>query len=97
MADGVKTYNTIVFWVSFNHLELYCSHATTDQEQITLADRSVSFKEIWLQVGLKEIASKTFNSIIDGENMDSLAKLDIWARVDADNITKADTQVVTND
>jgi hypothetical protein len=91
-----STYNTIIFWVSFNHLEFYRSHTASNQEQVAFTNRSVCFKEIWLQVGFEEIASESFNSIVNGKNVDSLAKLDIWARVDADNISKTNTQVIAN-
>lgn len=92
----IRTYNAVLWRVGFHHLEFYSTHTTANKEKITLSDRSVCFKEVRLEIGFEQIAGDTFHGIINRKNMDTLAILDVRARVDADNISQSDTKVVTN-
>lgn len=44
-----------------------------------LADWTVGLEEVWLQVGIEQVTSDAFNSVIDGQDMHPLAVLDISA------------------
>jgi hypothetical protein len=59
MDDSVWSYNAIWRWVCLNHLELNSTHATTNNEGIILVNRTVSLKEVWFQIHLKQVAAKT--------------------------------------
>ena len=44
-----------------------------------LANGSVSLQEVWLEEGVKQVACEPFNGVINGQNMNPLAILDICA------------------
>jgi hypothetical protein len=44
-----------------------------------LPDWSVSLEEIWLQVGVKQVACDALNGVINGQYMDALAILHVRA------------------
>ena len=59
--DSVWGYDTVWGWVGFDHLELYCPHASSYEEDVPLTDRSVCFKEIGLEVHLKQVTVRKRN------------------------------------
>ena len=58
MDDCVWSYNTIWRRVCLNHLELNSTHATTYNESIILVNRTVSLKEVWLQIHFKQVSAQ---------------------------------------
>ena len=63
----------------------------------TLADRTVGLEEVRLEEGLKQVAGDALDGVVDREDVDALAVLDIRARVDRDDVAEADTQVASDD
>jgi hypothetical protein len=53
MDDCVWSYNAIWRRVCLDHLELNSTHAATNDESIILVNRTVSLKEVWLQIHFK--------------------------------------------
>ena len=66
MDDGILSDDAVLWGIHLDHLELYLSHTTADNEKITLSDGSVSFSEVWGQEDVEERASDALNSICDG-------------------------------
>lgn len=92
-----STYDTVIGGVGFDDLELDGSHTTADEEEIALANGSVGFEEVGLEVDLEEVSGDALDSVVDREDMDALSVLDISAGVKRDDISKTDTQVLADD
>lgn len=58
MDHSVGSNNTIRVWVRLYNFELYCSHPSSHEKNITLPYWSVSFQEIWFQINLKKISEE---------------------------------------
>ena len=56
MDDCVRCNDAVGSRVRFNDLELYCSHATSHEEDVTLLDGTVGLQKVRLQIHLKEVA-----------------------------------------
>jgi hypothetical protein len=85
------TYNTVICWFSLDNLELDSSHTAANKEEISLADRSIGFQEVWLEVDLEQVSSDTLDSVVDWQDMDAFAILDIRASMERDDISETDT------
>lgn len=92
----LETYNTVVGGISLDDLELNSSHASTDQEEVPLADGSVGLQEVGFEVNLEQVSSDALNSVVDREDVNAFAVFDISAGVKGDNISETDTKVLTN-
>ncbi len=53
-----------------------------------------TFKEIRLEVDLKDVAAEAFHRVIKGKNVHALAILDVEAGMDVDKVAELDAQVV---
>ena len=63
MDDCVRRNDAVGSRVCFNDLDLYCSHATTHTEDVTLLDGTVGLQKVRFQIYLKEVAEmQTFKS-----------------------------------
>lgn len=62
-----------VFSTLFTDLKLHSSHSSTDQEDVSLVDRSVGLQEIGLEVDIKQVASDALHSVVNGQDVDPLA------------------------
>ena len=49
---------------------------------LTLANGPVGFKEVGLEVDLKQVSSDALHGVVDGENVDPLPVLHIWTWLD---------------
>jgi len=58
MYHGVGGNNAVWTGVCLDHLELYCPHATTHEENVAFVDGSVGLQEVGLQVYLKQVSTK---------------------------------------
>merc|ERR1719244_1436673 len=96
MDDSVGSHNTVGRRICLDHFELHSPHPTSHDEGVSLVNWSVGFKEVRLQVDLEPVASEALNTVINGENVDSLAILNIWTRLDSHDISKSNTKIVTN-
>jgi hypothetical protein len=56
-----------------------------------------TFKEVGLEIDVKDVATEAFDGIIEGQNVYALAVFDIEALVDVDKIAEFDSQVVSSD
>lgn len=45
---------------------------------------------------LKDVSCEAFNSVVDGQDMDALAILNVWTRLDGHDVTQADAKVVSD-
>ena len=57
----------------------------------------LTFEEVRLEVDLEQVAGKTLDRVVEWEDVDTLAILDVQARVDVDNIAELDSKVVAGD
>ena len=60
-------------------------------------DGSVRLQEVGLEEHLEPISGKTFNRVVDGQNVDPLSVLDIRALCHRYDIAETHAQIVTND
>ena len=97
MDDGVLCDDTVFRRVSFNDLEFHCSHATTDEERVTLANRAVSLEEIGLEVNLKDIATEPLNRVVERKYVNTFPVFNLLQRVDVDKVAQFAAKVVTRD
>ena len=58
---------------------------------------ALTLKEIWLEVNIEDITGETLDRVVEGQDVDALAVLDVQARVHVDHVAKLDTEVVTCD
>lgn len=59
------------------YLELHCSHSSSNEEDISFVNWTISFKEVRLQKHVKQVPSDALHCIIDGEDMNPLPVLHI--------------------
>ena len=97
MNDGVLCHNTVLGRVGLDDFELNFTHTTSDLEGIALPHRSVSLKEIRLEVDLEEVTAEALDGVIERQDMDAFSVLDVWERGDVAQVCKLDAQVVTRD
>merc|ERR1719516_762312 len=57
-------------------------------------DGSVGLQEVGLQVDLEPVSRETLDTVINGENVNPLAILDIRTALDGNNISKSDSEIV---
>jgi hypothetical protein len=55
MNDSVWSNYAIWRRVRLHHFELNSTHSSTNNESIILVNRTVSFKEVWLQIYFKKV------------------------------------------
>jgi hypothetical protein len=53
-----------------------------------------TFKEVWLEVDIEDIATKTFDRVIEGKNVYPLAIFYVQTLMDIDKIAKFYSQVI---
>lgn len=70
--DCVLCDDTILRRIYLNNLELDLAHATADNKQIALSDRSVCFSEVGCEENIEERAGDTLDCVSDGQNGNSL-------------------------
>ncbi|TFB02298.1 hypothetical protein CCMA1212_006004 [Trichoderma ghanense] len=70
--DGVLGDDAVFRGIYLDDLEFHLSHATTDNEQVSLLHRSVGFAEVWGEEDVEEGASEALDGVGNGEHSDSL-------------------------
>jgi hypothetical protein len=93
---GGRCHDTVGRRLCLHHLKLYGTHTTASEEEITLAEGAICLQEVGLQVDIEKASRQTLHRVVDGKHVDSLAILDIGARVNADDITDTHTQIATD-
>jgi len=88
---------TIFSGVGFSNLEFDCSHSTTDEEGITLADWSISFVKVWFEIYVKDVPAETLDRVVEWEDMDAFTVFDVEALMYMDEVPEFDSQVVASD
>ena len=58
---------------------------------------ALTLKEIWLEVNIEDITGETLDRVVEWEDVDALAVLDVQAGVYVHNIAELHAQVVTGD
>ncbi len=56
-----------------------------------------TLEEVGFEIHIEDVTTQTLDGIIEGQNVDTLAVLDVEARVYIDHVTELDTEVVTRD
>mmetsp|Transcript_3985 Transcript_3985/g.6142 ORF Transcript_3985/g.6142 Transcript_3985/m.6142 type:complete len:299 (+) Transcript_3985:1820-2716(+) len=92
--DGIRGHNTVFDWICLYYFEFYSPHATTHKEKITLPDRTICFQEVGLQVDVEQVACEAFYRVVDRENMDTLAILDVLTLMHRNNVSQTHSQIV---
>jgi len=95
IVDG--KYNAVGAGVALDDLELDGAHGGADEEEVALAEGAVRLEEVGLEEGLKEVAGDALDRVVDGEDVDAGAVLDVGAGVDRDNVAQADAEVASDD
>jgi len=90
-------YYAVFRWVGLYHLELDCSHATTDKESVALANGTIGFEEIRFEVNIENISTKTLDRVVEWKNMDTFAIFDVKTLVYDSNVAKFDSQIIASD
>ena len=62
-----------------NTFKLDSTHASANDENVSFVDGTIGFQEVGLEVNIKQTTSETLHCVINGQNMNSLAILDIRA------------------
>ena len=75
----VRRHDAVLGRVRLHHLELHGAHAAARQERVALADGAVGLEEVGLEVGVEERAGDALDGVVDGEDVDALAVLDVGA------------------
>ena len=57
---------------------------------------ALTLKEIWLEVNIEDITRETLDRVVEGQDVDALAVLDVQALVHVDKITELHSQVVAS-
>ena len=78
---GVGRHDRVGARVGLDDLELDGAHPAPDQEGVALADRAVGLEEVGLEEGVEEVARDALDGVVDGEDVDLLAVLDVGALV----------------
>jgi hypothetical protein len=79
--DGVRRDDAARLRVGLNDLELDLAHAALAGEEVALVDRAVGLHEVRLEEDLEEVAGDALDCVIDGQDVDALAVLDVLAGV----------------
>ena len=79
--DGVWRDDAARLRVGLDHLELDLAHATFAGEEVALVDGAVGLHEVRLQEHLEQVARDALDGVVDGEPVNTLAVLDVLARV----------------
>ncbi|KAH3663657.1 hypothetical protein OGAPHI_005058 [Ogataea philodendri] len=95
MYYGVLRNDGVFFRLDFNDLELDLSHTTSNNKVISLTNGSVGVNKIWFQKHIKERSGDSLDGIGNWQNRDSGGKLDLRTRMDGDNVSKSDSQIVS--
>ena len=69
---------------------------STERRQIPW-QRLRTLKEIWLEVNLENVTRETLDRVVEWEDVDALAVLDVQAGVYVHNIAELHAQIVTGD
>jgi hypothetical protein len=76
--------------VSLHDLELDGAHAAAHEEHVVLADGAVGLEEVRLEEDVEEVAAQALDRVVDGEDVHTLAVLDVRALVHGDHVAEAD-------
>lgn len=82
--------------ISFDDFELDRPHASPHDESIPRVDGPVGLEEVGLEVDLEPVACEALHGVVNGQDVDPLAVLDVGAGLDGNHVAKADTQVVAH-
>lgn len=75
----VRCHDRIRGRVGLHHFKLDRAHPSADQEGVSLADGPVGLQEVRLEERIEEIARDALDGVVDGEDVDLLAVLDVGA------------------
>lgn len=75
--DGILGDDAILGRVDLNDLELDLPHATSDDEEVALADWPVGLTEVGGEEDVEERAGNTLDGVGNGQNGDSLGLLGV--------------------
>lgn len=92
-----NTNNAVRRRVALDDLELDGPHASTNEKQVALADGPVRLEEVRLEVSVEQVAGDALDSVVNGKDVHALAVLDVSARVNGNNVSETDAQVVADD
>ena len=67
MDDGVLCHNAVLGRIDLDNLELDLSHSTTNDEEVTLANRAVGLTEVGGKEDIEERAGDTLDGIGNGK------------------------------
>ena len=56
-----------------------------------------TFEEVRFEINIEEVTAETLDGVVEGQDVDALAVLDIEALVHVNEIAKLDAQVVARD
>jgi len=60
-------------------------------------DGSVGLEEVGLEEDLEPVSGHSFDRVVDGEDVDPLAVLDVRTFGNGDDVTESDSEVVSDD
>ena len=78
--------------LALDHLELDGAHVAA-HEYVALAHRPIRLEEVGLEERLVQVAREALDRVVDGQDGDRLAVLDVRTRLDGDDVADAHAQV----
>ena len=71
--------------------------ARSDDAYTTRQETQHTFEEVRFEVHVEDVAAQALNRVIEGQDVNALAVLDVGALVNVDEVSELDTQVVASD
>ncbi|KAG1766301.1 hypothetical protein EDD22DRAFT_878536, partial [Suillus occidentalis] len=94
MDDSILGHYTEFGGFSLDNFEFHCPHAATNKECVALADRSICFEELGLEVDIEDVTTETFDGVVERQDVYPLAVLYVITLMDVDKIAKFHAQVI---
>lgn len=93
VKNGVGRNDAVLLGFGGNNFELYGFEVASDDEEVSLFDRSVGVFEVGYEVGFGEVASDAFDGVADGEDVYFGEVGHLSGRFDLHDVSEADSEV----
>ncbi len=79
-----------------NYLEVDGSQTSTNNEGVALVNGSISFQEVRLEEDLEPVSGQPFDGVVDRQDVNSLAILDVRAFCHGDDVAQTNPEVISD-
>lgn len=95
--DRVLRDDAVLGRVGLDDLELDAPRGALGEEGVALADGAVRLEEVGLEEDVEDVAGEALDRVVERQDVDALAVLDVVAGVDGGNVAELDAQIVASD